>query len=198
MNVIPHGRIFASKRLCIYGSTSKLQKYGKRFQSTARSPKVLKTPTDIEEYLSKPSWSVKDLAGSQEQPKESQISREKLHHLLRLSALPLPTSDAEESRMIKDLESQLHFVQAIQKIDTVGVEPLQSIRDETEEARQANIIGLADLQEYLDKETVSGKRGRIRNKADCKPRKPASDGQDLLSQAPKRLGRYVVVDTAKD
>ena len=100
--------------------------------------------------------------------------------------------------MIKDLESQLHFVQAIQKIDTNGVEPLQRIRDETEEVRKASTIEVTDLQEYLDKEVVTGKRGRIRNKEDGRPGKPALDGHGLLSQAPKRLGRYVVVDTVKD
>ena len=158
----------------------------------------LKTPGDIRDFLSKPTWSVKELLDPPKQPQNSQISKDKLHHLLRLSALPLPASEAEESQMIKDLESQLHFVQAIQDVDTTDVEPLQSIRDETREARDAATIGIDELQEVFDSEVVMGKRGRIRTRKDAWTPEDQSDGVDLLAQAPKRLGRYVVVDSAKD
>lgn len=179
---------------------SQLSRHYRCFQSTAWSPlpRELQTPTEIEEYLSKPSWSVKDLICTQEQAKESQISREKLHHLLRLSALPLPASDTDESQMIKDLGSQLQFVHAVQNIDTKDVEPSQSIRDETKQAREANTIGVANVQKYLDNEIISGKRGRIRKTKANNPRRHTPDGQDLLLQAPKKIGKYVIVDTAKD
>ena len=100
--------------------------------------------------------------------------------------------------MIKELDSQLYFVQAIQDVDTTNVEPLQSIRDETREARDAATFGVDELQEVFDSEVVIGKRRRIRTRKDAWTTEEHSDGVDLLAQAPKRLGRYVVVDSAKD
>ena len=102
--------------------------------------------------------------------------------------------------MIKDLQSQLRFVRAIQEVDTDGVEPLQSIRDETEDAERENEITVATLQEEFDKEEVVGKRGRIRWRRDMPnaARDKQAKDWDPLSQAPKKLGRFIVVDTAKD
>ena len=102
--------------------------------------------------------------------------------------------------MIKDLQSQLRFVRAIQEVDTDGVEPLQSIRDETEDAERENEITVATLQEEFDKEEIVGKRGRIRRRRDVPDaaRDEQANDWDPLSQAPKKLGRFIVVDTAKD
>ena len=163
-----------------------------------RCTRQLQTSEAIHDFLSKPTWSVKELLNPPKQTQNSQISKDKLHHLLRLSALPLPASDAEESQMIKDLESQLHFVQAIRDVDTTGVEPLQSIRDETVEARDAATIGIDEVQAVFDSEIVIGKRGRIRTRKCAGTPEEQSDGVDLLAQAPKKLGRYVVIDSAKD
>ncbi len=150
--------------------------------------------------LREPSWSVKSLFESDESAPAPAITKKQLHHLLRLSALPLPESEAQEARMIKDLQSQLKFVRAIQEVDTEGVEPLQSIRDETKDAERENEITVTTLREEFDKEEVVGKRGRIRRRVDVPS--AARDEQindwDPLSQAPKKLGRFVVVDTAKD
>ncbi|CAD6586979.1 MAG: hypothetical protein ASARMPREDX12_002561 [Alectoria sarmentosa] len=166
-----------------------------------------KTPSeDLETLLAKPSWSVKSLFTSSD-PVSSptpQITQRQLHHLLRLSALPLPTSLAEESRMKADLQSQLQFVRAIQEVDTEGVEPLVALRDETEEAEKEGTIGLEEMRGELEKEEVVGMRGRIVRRKVKEVRgegngaKEEGGNLDLLAQAPRRLGRYVVVDTAKD
>ncbi|KAL2046925.1 hypothetical protein N7G274_000943 [Stereocaulon virgatum] len=149
----------------------------------------------------KPSWSVKSLFESDKSSAAMPaITQKQLHHLLRLSALPLPASEVQEAKMIKDLKSQLKFVQAIQQVDTEDVEPLQSIRDETKEAEMENEITVRTLQKDIDKEEVVGRRGRIRRRTDVPA--AATDKRmkdwDPLAQAPKKLGRLFVVDTAKD
>ena len=102
--------------------------------------------------------------------------------------------------MIKDLQSQLKFVRAIQEVDTEGVEPLQSIRDETKDPERENEITVNTLREEFDKEEVVGKRGRIRRRMNVPDavRDEQVNDWDPLSQAPKKLGRFIVVDTAKD
>lgn len=101
--------------------------------------------------------------------------------------------------MIADLQSQLKLVQAIQSVNTSRVEPLQSIRDETKEAEQEQEITVASMQEEFDKEEVVGRRGRIRRRKDAPiPVKKSREGWDPLAQAPKKMGRFFVVDTAKD
>jgi len=149
--------------------------------------------------LSKPSWSVKSLLDSEiSSTSDPTITQKQLHHLLRLSALPLPTSAEEESKMIKTLESQLHFVRAIQSVDTTGVQPLQSIRDETEEAAKENEVTLESLQVDLDKEEVIGRSRRIRRRKDSATERQEGASFDPLAQASKKIGRYIVVETSKD
>ena len=165
-----------------------------------RSYSASKAPdADLEAMLSTPSWSVKSLFQSNSPSPDPPITITQLHHLLRLSALPLPTSVAQEEKMIADLQSQLQFVQAIQSVDTAGVEPLQSIRDETKDAEREQEVTVATLQGEFDKEEVVGKRGRIRRKKGLPPpTKEEVPGWDPLAQAPRKMGRYFVVDTAKD
>lgn len=148
--------------------------------------------------LANPSWSVKALLKPNDNTPKEPISQQQLHHLLRLSALPLPKSEAEEARMISDLQSQLHFVQAIQKVDTKNVKPLQSIRDETEEAKQENLVTVESLQDEFAKEEVVGKRGRIRRRKDLSVDTEGAEDWDPLAQATRRKGRYFVVNTDKD
>ena len=102
--------------------------------------------------------------------------------------------------MIRDLQSQLKFVRAIQEVDTEGVEPLQSIRDETKDAERENEVTVATLQKEFDKEEVVGKRGRIRRRTNvpATARDEQATGWDPVSQGPRKLGRFIVVDTAKD
>ncbi len=79
----------------------------------------------------KSSWSAREtLFSAKVSP--SDVSTEKLHHLLRLSALPMPLHHEEEMGMKKDLAQQLSFVQRVQKIDTSRVEPLTSLVKEME------------------------------------------------------------------
>ncbi|KIW25825.1 aspartyl/glutamyl-tRNA(Asn/Gln) amidotransferase, C subunit [Cladophialophora immunda] len=99
-------------------------------------------------------------------PSSKEITREKLHHLLRLSALPLPKNQAEEAQMLRDLRDQVHFVKEIQKVDTTGVEPLVAIRDETSEHRQERTITRSTLAEFIALEEKKGRNGTIRRRRD--------------------------------
>ena len=152
----------------------------------------------IAEMLANPSWSVKSLSTTSDESEPGAIiSQKQLHHLLRLSALPLPTTAEEEAGMIKTLESQLHFVRAIQSIDTTGIEPLQGIRDETKEAIKENTVTLESLRADLEKEEVVGYSKRIRRKKNLEPLWEEANEWDPLALASKKIGRYIVVETGK-
>ena len=97
--------------------------------------------------------------------------------------------------MIKDLESQLQFVRAIQEVDTEGVEPMVSIRDEKAEGEKDDEVTLETLKADFAKETVSGIRGRITK---CgKVEVEDDEDWDALASAPKTVGRYIALDNAK-
>lgn len=175
-------------------------------ESTRNPPPVsiaARNAHDVEEILAEPSWSVISLLGNSDvlltQP---EISQTQLHRLLRLSALPLPRSEVEEATMMKDLTSHLRFVQAVQQVDTEGVEPLQSIRDETRQGERESMVTVESLKEEFDKEVVVGKRGRImRTKVSPQVnegRKGDLEDWDVLAQASKKWGRYFLVETDKD
>ncbi|OAG39057.1 aspartyl/glutamyl-tRNA(Asn/Gln) amidotransferase, C subunit [Fonsecaea monophora] len=158
-----------------------------------RLVKKIDISPEIESLLEKPTWSVSQLlptssrrlrktdsatatdgtsSEAQTQLKDEspsgskEITRDKLHHLLRLSALPLPKSKAEEGQMLQDLRDQVHFVKEIQKVDTTGIEPLVAIRDETSEHRQEHTITRSTLAEFLALEEKKGKNGTIRRRRD--------------------------------
>ncbi|OTA57264.1 hypothetical protein K449DRAFT_140716 [Hypoxylon sp. EC38] len=160
----------------------------------------------IAEILSKPSWSVRSLLPSTESSDDTKITRKTLHHLLRLSALPPPSSAEEESRMLRTLESQLHFVRAIREVDTTGVEPLRAIRDETAQGLREQTIGLEQLKEALANEDIVGharrprrRRGGIGGVSGQKEGEvrgdPEVEGWDVLGNASETAGRYFVVRT---
>jgi len=155
-------------------------------------------PDELEELLAKPTWSVESLLPPKERaPDAPHISSKQLHHLLRLSALPLPKSPEQEQKMLDTLAAQLHFVSEIQRVDTTGVEPLRAIRDETEVAEQEYTIGLDTLQEALAKEKTIGKWHR-RIQRDTTPVE-ARDAEDwdILGSAEKKVGRYFVVESER-
>jgi aspartyl/glutamyl-tRNA(Asn/Gln) amidotransferase C subunit len=153
-----------------------------------RLVKKIDLSPDIESLLETPTWSVASLlppapgqhggpdgsglyswrpyAPAYAGEAEKEISRDKLHHLLKLSALPLPKSIAEENQMLHDLRDQVHFVKEIQKVDTTGVQPLVAIRDETSEYRREQTITREKLAEYLALEEKKGKNGTIRRRRD--------------------------------
>lgn len=176
-----------------------------RFLHRSSSPltptTVAKTPADIKNRLESPSWSTASLLGGDRDTATTGpvITQDQLHRLLRLSALPLPKTKAEETEMIKDLEAQLWYVQAIQMLDTEGIEPLPCIRDETKQGERESMITIESLREEFGKEVVLGKRGRIIRRTDLPPVEEEDMGDwDPLAQAPKKVGRYFVVDTDKD
>ncbi|KAL9119226.1 MAG: hypothetical protein Q9187_004222 [Circinaria calcarea] len=129
---------------------------------------------------------------------DEEITQKQLHHLLRLSALPLPTSNMEEAKMIQTLKSSLRFVRAIQDIDTTGVRPLQGIRDETEAAEMENEINMESLKADLDKEEVVGPSRRIKRRKDIPVDTQDVEEWDPLARASKTAGRYIVVETGKN
>jgi Asp-tRNA(Asn)/Glu-tRNA(Gln) amidotransferase C subunit len=166
-------------------------------------PKAARAPivpsTRITALLEKPTWSVKSLlpsAGSQSTPT---VTPKQLRHLLRLSALPLPKDEQEEAEMLKTLESQIHFVREIQKVDTAGVEPLRAIRDESAEGIEEQTITLTDLQEHLDAEEVVGRNGRIRRRPrDDQEAKEAQAWDPFAMSEGKSKGRYFFVRKEKN
>ncbi|KAJ9605376.1 hypothetical protein H2200_010033 [Cladophialophora chaetospira] len=153
-----------------------------------RLVKKIDISPDIESLLETPTWSVSSLlppapprnaepdgsvlfSWQQPQPAydaeaEEEITRGKLHHLLKLSALPPPKSQEEEDHMLQDLRDQVHFVKEIQKVDTTDVQPLVAIRDETSEHRQERTITRESLAEFIALEEKKGKNGTIRRRKD--------------------------------
>ncbi|KAF3188032.1 hypothetical protein TWF106_011647 [Orbilia oligospora] len=139
----------------------------------------------VEAILEKPTWSITELlppshpkSTSTTPPPDPKdlITPEKLRHLLRLSALPMPKDQQEEDEMIKDLNDQLYFVNKIKEVDVTGVEPLVAIRDESEERG----ITLEDVLQAEKEAEGLGPMGR--------------EEWDPLKQAKNKLGRYIVVE----
>ncbi|EHA22656.1 hypothetical protein ASPNIDRAFT_173432 [Aspergillus niger ATCC 1015] len=150
---------------------------------------------DIDAMLAKPTWSVRSLL-PEESTKQSapSVTPTQLRHLLRLSALPQPANEEEEKKMLETLESQIHFVKQVQRIDATGVEPLQSIRDESPEAVQENTIGLEQLKEALSKERVVGRNKRIQRVESPRNERPDGDTWDgnALAYASRTKGKFFI------
>lgn len=171
------------------------------------SPDQSRDPTP-EEILAQPTWSVRSLlpptscsspeasqnAAQTAAEEEDEITPQTLRHLLRLSALPPPANEAEESQLLGTLRAQLHFVRSIQSIDTSGVRPLVSIRDETAAGVSEQTVRLADLEAALAAEDVVGhaKRPR-RRRARSSQQIEGVEDWDVLKGASERVGRYFVV-----
>lgn len=155
----------------------------------------------VDSILCKPTWSVQSLLpDSSTASQSSTVSPKELHHLLRLSALPQPSNPAEEQDMLQTLESQIHFVKEIQRVDTTDIPPLRGIRDETAESMRENTIGLSDLKPTLDRETRVGRTRRIQRRKTDQLEHP--DGEtwdgDALKSANKKVGKYFVVQSGSD
>ena len=166
----------------------------------ARQTISMKAPDeDIVAMLAKPTWSVRSLLPP-DTPTQT-ITQKQLHHLLRLSALPLPKDQAEEEKMLESLHSQLHFVGDIQRVNTEGVEPLVRIAEETEAGVKENTIGLEDLRHVLDSEVVIGRNRRSRR---VRAEGNVGEGEDwdVFKTASETIevpgnGRYFVVRSGK-
>jgi len=154
---------------------------------------------DMTKLLSKPTWSVASLMPSQKTALElPEITSKQLHHLLRLSALPPPKDAHEEEVMLTTLSSQLHFVKDIQKVDTTGLEPLKSLRDETAQGEKEAEVGLEALADALAGEEIRGKHHkRIRRRRDRQVARKEPEW-NVLGSAAKKVGRYFVVEGGKD
>jgi Asp-tRNA(Asn)/Glu-tRNA(Gln) amidotransferase C subunit len=147
-------------------------------------------PDELEQLLAEPTWSVKSLLP----PKDTSPQ---LHHLLRLSALPLPETPEEERKMLDTLAAQLHFVSKIQAVDTTGVKPLRAIRDETAAAEEEQTITYASMKRALDKEKGVGRyHKRIERDTTSVDAKDVEDW-DVLGSAERKSGRYFVVESER-
>ncbi|KAL5003560.1 hypothetical protein BDV10DRAFT_190921 [Aspergillus recurvatus] len=162
-------------------------------QTRPRCYSSISNDADIRSILAKPTWSVRSLLPDPAaRPPSPSVTPAQLKHLLRLSALPQPSSPEEEQQMLETLESQIHFVKEIQKVDTTGVEPLQAIRDESREAVKENTIGLERLREAMSKERVVGRNKRIQRIKSARNERPDGDAWDgnALGYASKTKGNF--------
>jgi len=152
---------------------------------------------ELKKLLGNTNWSPKDLLPTREQIQQSpEVTSKQLHHLLRLCALTPPESAEEETKMLSDLRAQLHFVNEIQKVDTDGISPLQSIRDETEAGAKETEITLESMKEALAREEIVGEHHRrIRRRKDISLDAGNAENWDVLGQASKRVGKYFVVES---
>ncbi|PQE04848.1 hypothetical protein CJF30_00004646 [Rutstroemia sp. NJR-2017a BBW] len=172
----------------------------RRLPHRPRGPVI---PVSLERLLAKPSWSVRSLLPSEEDVDSGEITKEELHHLCRLSALPVPTSSREEKQLLGTLHTQLHFLREIQKVDTEGIEPLRSIRDETQHADSAEMIGLdtQEIKQALAKEEYKGRNKRPRRKAEIPVDTEGVEDWDVFSAAQDIVelggGKYFFVRGAK-
>ncbi|KAK5684436.1 hypothetical protein LTS10_004304 [Elasticomyces elasticus] len=100
--------------------------------------------------------------------------------------------------MLATLTSQLHFVKEIQRVDTSGLEPLRSLRDETMQGEDEAELGMEALKGALDMEETRGTHHkRIRRKRGV--RLPVEGEQwDPLGTATKKTGRFFVVEGGKN
>lgn len=183
--------ITTSKAVASFGLRAlSLSNRNLRASSTARKS------VNVQDLLATPTWSVgsllpktSDWSTSSEKP----ISRELLRHLLRLSALPIPKTEEEERRLVGVLESQLYFVRDIQRVDVSSVEPLRSIRDESEEGRKEATIGLEQLRHVLSVEIAQGHRRRPKRSTDvADPLEPNEDSSAVMSALRPSSGYFVV------
>lgn len=153
---------------------------------------------DIEALLSKPTWSVKTLVPTDAQHTDAPtITAKQLRHLLTLSALPEPQNEEEESGMLKTLRSQLHFVRAIQEVDTKGVPPLRALRDETHAAEEEDKISLDSIKAALEQEEVRGKHYKRIQRREGPIDTAGAEDWDVLGYAERKSGKYFVVESGK-
>ncbi|KAK3983822.1 hypothetical protein QBC44DRAFT_338023 [Cladorrhinum sp. PSN332] len=162
----------------------------------------------IRALLSTPTWSISSVLPQSQSQSSATPSELPILHLLRLSALPVPSSETTLSSISSTLKSQLHFVHAIQQVDTTDVPPLSSIRDETDSGLKESTISLSHpaIQKALSEETVVGKWKRPRRKQPSyleRQREEAEEVErtlknwDVLGTASEKIGGYFVVRSGK-
>jgi len=101
--------------------------------------------------------------------------------------------------MLRTLTSQLHFVREIQKVDTGGIAPLRSLRDETAAAESEQEISLNTLKDALAREEIIGKHHkRIRRNQEAREDIESAENWNVLGHAERKVGKYFVVDSVKE
>ncbi|OTB11981.1 hypothetical protein K445DRAFT_26019 [Daldinia sp. EC12] len=194
-------RICNHCRKALYQS---LQRRRLRTLSSASTRQTSSSSESLAALFSKSTWSVRSLlpepsSTSSSADTELEITPQTLHHLLRLSALPPPSSPSEEALMLSTLTSQLHFVRAVRSVDTAGVEPLRAIHDETSIGQREQTIGLEQLKETLANEDVVGHARRPRRRQQQRESSHVTnqevEGWNVLAGASETAGRYFVVRT---
>ena len=175
----------------------------RRGANLLHSRKVHSTSTsklDLTTLFSQPTLSVATLIPQTNVREHTDpIDSKQLHHLLRLSALPPPKDSRDEAAMLTTLSSQLHFVREIQKVDTEGVVPLSSLRDETAQGRKDVELGLEALAGALAQEEIRGQfHRRIRRKSSTDQEETGQTKKwDVLGTAEKKVGKFFVVEGGK-
>ncbi|KAL7268444.1 hypothetical protein RUND412_008938 [Rhizina undulata] len=151
-----------------------------RQNSTQISPNIYTTRLDT--ILSTPTWSVRALLPSisEKLPEAASMTPKKLQHLLRLSALPPPSTTDEESRLLSSLSRHLYFVKSIQDVNTTGVTPFSGFRDEVD-VHELSYEDVVEAETKLDTEGV-GPAGRME--------------WDAMRGAKRKLGGFFIVDEA--
>ncbi|GAM85171.1 hypothetical protein ANO11243_031750 [Dothideomycetidae sp. 11243] len=156
------------------------------------------------ELLSEPTWDPASLLPSAEDiaSASSHITPSQLRHLLRLSGLSPPANAAEEREMLATLGGQLYFVRQVQAAaadDTIaGLEPLRSLRDETEEGIKEAEIGSETVKDVLMQEETKGSYyPRPRRKKTAPAAVTADEQWDVFANASRKVGKYFVVERAK-
>lgn len=101
---------------------------------------------------------------------------------------------------METLESQIHFVKEVQKVNTNGVEPLVVIRDETAESIHEQTITIEKLKPYLDQEERVGNNGTIRRRKSTEM--ITDSGWDPFElgdgKETRKKGKYFFVKRSKD
>ncbi|KAI1471827.1 uncharacterized protein F4812DRAFT_415644 [Daldinia caldariorum] len=195
-----NSRICNHCRKALYQS---LQNHQLRTLSSTTTRQISSSSESLAALLSKPTWSVRSLlpepSSNSLVDTEAEITPQTLHHLLRLSALPPPSSPSEEALMLSTLTSQLHFVRAVRSVDTAGIEPLRAIRDETSLGQREQTIGLEQLKDALANENVVGHarrpRRRQQRQGSSDVTNPEAEAWDVLAGVGETAGRYFVVRT---
>ncbi|RPA77347.1 hypothetical protein BJ508DRAFT_417085 [Ascobolus immersus RN42] len=149
-------------------------------------PKGPLSQSQIDTLLASPTWSIQSLLPtSTPDASEPSISTKTLHHLLRLSALPLPASKTEEESMLKTLHDQLHFVNSLQTVNTEGVEPVQGL--------------LFGEQEEITWEALQAEISKVEEKkTEMEVRDVEESGKLFGGEGVRKIGRYLVVDDKGD
>lgn len=177
--------------------------------SSSNSSQSSESPS-FQKVFAAPTWSARALLPSSSttssntspSPQDT-ITPKTLHHLLRLSSLPPPSTPQEESALLNTLHTQLHFVRAIQAVDTKGVAPLTSIRDESSSSSSSSTtaaaaVTLDKLKEALAGETRVGFRGRPRRVREENGRARNADEVMVEEKTRNRRERgYFVVESGK-